>query len=498
MYQYPSRVWGSSTSSGTGAITITGFSADLTPWSTWFGIATVVYYVIKGATYSEEGIGTFDPGTQQLTRDLIRKSTNANALVVLPSATTHNVFVVYPGEPWFFDSFSGTKTLSIAEHGNIQQFTGAASQALNLPGIATVPPGFKVPVFNDGTAALTLDPNGAETIEGAATLVLMPGEAGFLAKDATQWRLKRCMRVASATIASAATVDLAKAAGSLVHVSGSTGPITSFGSPPPGAEFMVVFDAAPQVNNTANIVIPGGAPYQTGAGCVGRVISDGGGVCRFIVLAHAGGVANMGKVTIASAATVDLTTVNASLVHISGNGGPITSFGSPPPGAEFEIVLDSNPQINTTANILVPGGANIIGAADVSLRLSSEGSGVVRVTKIQSGSGAGWAWNGGAVLAAGNNAWNHSLGVSPRKAMVRAAIVCTSTDAGYAVGDSIPLFTTQPDNANRMTTLANDADGNTSRVVINGGINVAHKATQANTILTLASWTLYIGVQLEF
>lgn len=82
--------------------------------------------------------------------------------------------------------------------------------------------------------------------------------------------------------------------------------------------------------------------------------------------------------------------------------------------------------------------------------------------------------------------------------MVRAAIVCTSTDAGYSVGDVVDLFSNHPDNANHMITLANDSDGNTSRVIVNGGVHVAHKSTFANTAVTLANWTLYIGVQLEF
>lgn len=499
-FQYPALTWGTSTSSGTGTINISGTGPNTRPWATTFSVATLVYYVIKGATYYEEGLGSFDPGSGDLTRVVVLFSSNSGSLVDLPVATTHDVYVTYPGEPAFFDSFSGNHTLSVADHGNVQQFTGSGASTLTLPAVADVPPGFKVPVFNDGTAALTLDADGAETIEGATTQKLQPGEAGFLHIDVagTQWRFKRLARMGVDTIASAATVDLAKAKGNVVHISGNTGPITSFGSPQAGAEFTIVCDSTPVISAGGNILTPGSADYQTVANACFRIVSEGAGVVRIVAATHGGGVATMGKVTIASAATVDLTKITASLVHISGNTGPITSFGSPPAGAEFRIVCDSTPTFQASANLLTPGSATINAAADVSLDLVSEGGGVVRVTNITSGSGVGWAWNSGNTLALGNNAWNHSLGVHPRKAMVRAAIVCTSTDAGYSVGDVVDLFSNHPDNANHMITLANDSDGNTSRVIVNGGVHVAHKSTFANTAVTLANWTLYIGVQLEF
>jgi len=500
-YQYPAFITQTSTTTGTGTITLNGSVANQRTFDSRFAVATSVYYIIKGETYFEHGIGSFDPGTQQLTRTAVIFSSNADSLVNLP-AGTHTVYVTYPGEPLFYDAFTGNITLSNVEHGNVKQFTGTVARTVSLQALSTVPPGFKVAIFNDGTQPLTLDGNASETIEGATTFVLSPGEWGVLSVDASQWRFKIGVRRASVSIASASTVDLATVPGNVVHITGNTGPVTSFGSPPAGAEFTLVFDSNPVVNNTANILMPHGGHYQTAAGTRMRVASEGAGVVRVVGITHAGGVANYGKVTIASASTVDLSNISSSLVHISGNTGPITSFGSPPAGAEFQVVLDSNPQINSGSNIVTPGSANIVGSAGVALQLVSEGAGVVRITNITSGSGLGWAWNGGATPVSFNNSWNHSLGVHPRKALVRACLVCVSTDAGYAVGDAIPLFSTTPgNNSNFLTTLCNDADGNTSRVIIGGGaggIEVAHKSTGAVTQITYASWTLYIGVQLEF
>jgi hypothetical protein len=108
-----------------------------------------------------------------------------------------------------------------------------------------------------------------------------------------------------------------------------------------------------------------------------------------------------------------------------------------------------------------------------------------------------WTWSSGTTLATGYNSFTHNLGVN-FKAQVRGVIVCTSTDAGYAVGDSIELLHGTPDNNQDMATIGTEASGNVSFVNINQGINAANKGTQANTALTLAKWTLYIGVLPNF
>jgi hypothetical protein len=106
----------------------------------------------------------------------------------------------------------------------------------------------------------------------------------------------------------------------------------------------------------------------------------------------------------------------------------------------------------------------------------------------------GVSWSGALSLATGRNIWTHNLGVNT-KAQVRAVVICNSTDDGYAVGDGVHLATTMPDNANRMTALVNESGGNVASVIINGGINLPNKSTQANTAIALAKWDLYIGVE---
>lgn len=80
-------------------------------------------------------------------------------------------------------------------------------------------------------------------------------------------------------IASAATVNIAAATGAYVHITGSTGPITSLGTPPDaGRKVMVVCDSTPTFTHHAtNLILPGGDNYTAVAGDVLEFISEATG-----------------------------------------------------------------------------------------------------------------------------------------------------------------------------------------------------------------------------
>lgn len=89
----------------------------------------------------------------------------------------------------------------------------------------------------------------------------------------------RIERVAIA-LASAATVDLSTATGNFVEITGSTGPITSFGSHAAGHLIHVLFSGTPVVtHNATSLVIPGSANIQIVAGdkMILRSLGDGTG-----------------------------------------------------------------------------------------------------------------------------------------------------------------------------------------------------------------------------
>lgn len=59
---------------------------------------------------------------------------------------------------------------------------------LSLTAAATLGDGFSFGLVNTGTGSITIDPNGAETIDGAATKVLAPNQSCIVITDGTLWR----------------------------------------------------------------------------------------------------------------------------------------------------------------------------------------------------------------------------------------------------------------------------------------------------------------------
>lgn len=169
-----------------------------------------------------------------------------------------------------------------------------------------------------------------------------------------------------ADIAAGATTNLATATGAYVHVTGSGGPITSFGTATAGVVRFVEFDAAPIItHNATSLILPGGADIRAAAGDAGVFISEGGGNWRCLSYVPANGLDLVLKGTdVASAATVTLGA--GSFFHITGNTGPITDidFSAAKDGRWAILEFDSNPTIThngTTLNL--PGAKDIVAAA---------------------------------------------------------------------------------------------------------------------------------------
>lgn len=90
------RVKETTTSTGTGTITLAGAVAGFQSFSV-VGNANTCYYAIVGTTEWEVGIGTYTASGTTLSRDSVLESSNAGALVNF-SAGTKDVFVTYPAE----------------------------------------------------------------------------------------------------------------------------------------------------------------------------------------------------------------------------------------------------------------------------------------------------------------------------------------------------------------------------------------------------------------
>lgn len=100
------RVKDSTTTTGTGTVTLSGTAATGYQNFSVIGNGNTTYYTIagQGTTEWEVGVGTYASSGTTLARTLVLSSSNAGAAVNF-SAGTKDVFVTYPSE---YANFSGS------------------------------------------------------------------------------------------------------------------------------------------------------------------------------------------------------------------------------------------------------------------------------------------------------------------------------------------------------------------------------------------------------
>jgi microcystin-dependent protein len=178
----------STDTAGTGTLVLNGASSNARSFQAAFGAATRrIQYCISWQTGFEIGLGDFDGGSPgSLTRATILASSNSGGLVALPAGTKDVFSVVDPAAREVI-AIAGTANLALADLGNTVVFSGAAAATLNLPAVAAVASGAGWLVLNVGSAALTLDPNASENINGQASIALMPGMTAHILRSGAGW-----------------------------------------------------------------------------------------------------------------------------------------------------------------------------------------------------------------------------------------------------------------------------------------------------------------------
>lgn len=117
------RVQETSTTTGTGTLTLGGAVTGYQTFSSAIGNGNTCYYAIDGGSEWEVGLGTVGAGT--LARNTVLESSNSGSLVNL-SAGTKNVFCTYPAE----------KSLYLDASGNVGIGTNSPATKVDILGSA--------------------------------------------------------------------------------------------------------------------------------------------------------------------------------------------------------------------------------------------------------------------------------------------------------------------------------------------------------------------------
>ena len=82
---------------------------------------------------------------------------------------------------------SSPRTVLSTDRAAMFAWTGSGTATMNLPTTASVGNNFFFSVHNAGGGNVTVDPSGAELVDGAATLTLAPGDSASFATDGLAW-----------------------------------------------------------------------------------------------------------------------------------------------------------------------------------------------------------------------------------------------------------------------------------------------------------------------
>jgi hypothetical protein len=404
----------STNTTGTGTIVLAAAETNARSFNAAYGASSRrIMYAISWSTGFEIGLGDFDGGTPgNLTRATVLASSNAGALVTLP-AGTKDVFAVFDPAAREVVSISATATLALADLGNAVVFTGSSAATLNLPAVATAPLGSGWLVINNGTAALTIDPSGAETINDASTLVLQAGASAMLVRVASAWQAAvisnnsaigaQLVAAASATaahdlltapwvdLASAGTTNIGAANSANVRITGTT-TITALGTALSGVTRHLRFAGALTLtHNATSLILPGAANITTAAGDTAIAVSLGSGNWVVVNYVRAAGL------PVAQMATARV------LGRVTAGSGAIEEIALGNPAAALSLSINRGTEQATTSGTAIDFTGIPAGVRRIAIAFNGVSSNGTSGRIVQIGSGSfvtsGYVSSGGSIAA---------------------------------------------------------------------------------------------------
>lgn len=124
----------------------------------------------------------FDGGS--VTGDLLANESSGFMLY----AAGLSVLKVAPNAVLPTQTITGAHTATAADHDVTFICTGTFT--FTLPAVADVPDGYSLTILNKGLGVITVDGDGAETINGSTTIPVNAAESRELISDATEWWVK--------------------------------------------------------------------------------------------------------------------------------------------------------------------------------------------------------------------------------------------------------------------------------------------------------------------
>jgi hypothetical protein len=247
-----------------------------------------------------------------------------------------------------------TNYTAVANDNNaVLRFTAAAT--LTLTAAATLATNWHITVFADG-GDVTIDPNGAETIDGATTLIVPNGSSVYVICNGSNFFTSKSLsnQQPFATIASAATTDLSTVGSQNVTVTGTT-TITAFGTAPAGTFRRLVFSGVLTLtHNATSLILPQGGNVVTAAGDSLEAVSLGSGNWRVTSYQRIGSNGLIsGTVVSASGTAVDFTSIPSWAKRITVSVESLSTNGT----TGFSLQLGDSGGIENTGYVCATGNS---------------------------------------------------------------------------------------------------------------------------------------------